>query len=76
MTFAEMKRFEDKLALLKCADGEVIKAKVLFVDEEYADVILDVASTSKMEKWQKGHPNSDAAYVIPLAEIEFVQEIS
>lgn len=76
MIFSTMKSFQDRLVLLKCADGEAIKAKVLFVDEEYQDVILNVVSTDKPGKWPSGNPSSDSVYAIPLSEIVTVEEVS
>jgi hypothetical protein len=76
MTVRELKAFEGKFALLTCGDGEVIRAKIVFVDAEYRDVIVDVTNTSNPHKWPEGHPTSDCAYTLSLTEIKSVEELS
>ena len=43
---AHLKEFEDCTVILPLTDGEVLKAKIAFVDLEYEDIIVDVLETS------------------------------
>jgi hypothetical protein len=43
---AHLKEFEDCTVILRLTDGEVLKAKIAFVDLEYEDIIVDVLETS------------------------------
>jgi hypothetical protein len=47
-------------------DGEILTAKIDFVDLEYEDIIVDVLKTSKPEQY-KGPRN--AAYTVRAADI-------
>jgi hypothetical protein len=75
MTLSELKLFEDRRCQLTCIDGEVIRAKIAFVDTEYEDVIVDIESTTRPDKWPHGHPTSECAYTLPLSEIQSVEDI-
>jgi hypothetical protein len=63
----------DKLVRIRCLDGEVLEAKIIYVWDEYGDVSFDVISTNREEKY-KGYP-PDAAHTINLEDIESVEAI-
>jgi hypothetical protein len=67
----ELKRFEDTVATLQLADGEVLKAKICFVDFEYKDVIVDVIETDQPQHYRD--PN--ASYTISAENILYVQVV-
>ena len=52
---------------LQLTDGEVATAKVVFVDAEYEDIIVDIITTSHPLMY-KGPSN--AAYTIPMVDVE------
>ena len=65
MTIAELRPYQDKTVVLNLHDGETVSVKILFVDAEYEDIIVDIIHTSRPEhyKW----PN--CAYTIQAADI-------
>ena len=50
MTIAEPKPHEDKLVILNLRDGESITAKILFVNSEYDDIIVDIIDTNRPQR--------------------------
>jgi hypothetical protein len=62
---SDLKTFEDREVTLHLHDGEILKARVCFVDTEYEDVIVDVIETNRPEMYK----NPAASYTIPASEI-------
>jgi hypothetical protein len=73
MTIAELKPYQDKTVVLRFWNGEVATVKVDFVDAEYEDIIVDVISTNRRDRYT-GPSNS--VYAIPVANLASVEEIS
>ena len=65
MTISELKPFEDREVVLDLKDGETLRAKVLFVDFEYEDIIVDVLETNQPEHYKD--PN--ACYTVAASDI-------
>jgi hypothetical protein len=61
---------------LTFSDGEVAKVKVLLVDNECSDVVVDLMTTNRPDKWAASAVDSDCAYTIALLEIAAVREVS
>ena len=61
-----LRRCEGKVVEIECSDGELLKAKICHVDDEYSDVIYDLVSSTTPDKYPQG---SAAAYVIDWANI-------
>jgi hypothetical protein len=49
----KLKAYENKTLQITCSDGELIQAEVLFVDNEARDVVCDLLSTTKPEKYKQ-----------------------
>lgn len=52
MRINDLKQFVDKTVTLRMTDGEAVKVKVDFVDEEYEDIIGAVVETSRPEHYR------------------------
>jgi small nuclear ribonucleoprotein (snRNP)-like protein len=65
MTVSELKPFEDREVVLNLKGGETLRAKVLFVDFEYEDIIVDVLETNQPENYKD--PN--ACYTVDASDI-------
>jgi len=48
-----LKENDHKIVRLHLDDGEVVTAKVLFVSETEEDVIVDLISSTKVERYEK-----------------------
>jgi hypothetical protein len=70
MNISELKQYEDKIAVLTLSDGEITKAKILFVDSEYEDIVVDVISTNRPETYRR----SDSSYIVRVVDLLFVEE--
>jgi len=66
MTTGELRPFENKIVTLTLTDGEVMKARLYFVDEEYQDVIVDVLETTTPERYQA---RETSAFCVCVADI-------
>ena len=73
MTILELRPYQDKTVVLRLHDGEIVTVKILFVDAEYEDIIVDIIRSSRPAEY-KGP--TDAAYTIRAADISSVHEIS
>jgi hypothetical protein len=51
MTLDELRRFLDRTVVLRMTDGERATVRVRFVDEEYADLVVDVLETSSPDRY-------------------------
>jgi len=47
MKVAELKPYEDKTVVLHLSDGEIATAKIVYVDAEYEDIIVDMVRTNR-----------------------------
>jgi hypothetical protein len=47
-----LKQFLDKTVTLHMADGETLKVRVVFIDNEYEDIIADVVESSQPEPYR------------------------
>ena len=73
MTIAELRQYQDRTVVLNLHDGDIARVKIVFVDAEYEDIIVDIMHTNRPEQY-KGP--SDSAYTIRAANVAFVDEIS
>jgi len=65
MEIFELRPFQDHQVVLRLKDGETLKARVVLVDMEYEDIIVDVVETTQPEHYKL--PN--ASYTIPASDI-------
>jgi hypothetical protein len=70
MTFLEAKPYQDKVVVLNLTDGEITKAKILFADAEYEDVVVDIISTNRPERYRRDTKSTFAIRVADLISIE------
>jgi hypothetical protein len=68
MTRDELKQFEDQIVVLHLSDGERLKAKLMFVDLEYEDVIVAVLETNQPQHYK--YPKT--VYTVQNATIQSV----
>jgi hypothetical protein len=69
VTIDELKPFQDCEVTLDLNDGEVLRAKVLFVDFEYEDIIVDVLDTNQPEHYK----DPSACYTVDASSIVSVR---
>lgn len=60
------------MAILRLTDGEVLKARIDFVDLEYEDVVVKLLETNTPEQY-KGPKNAD--YIVKAVDIVSAQRI-
>jgi hypothetical protein len=65
MKLVDLKQFLDKSAVLAMTDGETAKARVVFVDDEYDDIIVDILETSRPDRYR----DPSASYTFAVADI-------
>ena len=65
MTISELRAFQDREVTLQLKDGELLRAKVAFVDLEYEDIIVNVIETNQPEHYKD--PN--AAYTVAASDV-------
>ena len=65
MELNELKQLCHKTVILQLSDGEVLKVKIIFVDDEYEDIIADVLETSRPDRYR----DASAAYTIAAVDI-------
>ena len=73
MTIAQLQEFQDIMAILRLTNGEVLKARIDFVDLEYEDIIVKVLETNMPEQYN-GPENS--AYAVKAADVISVERIT
>jgi len=61
----QLKQLCDKTVILHLTDGEVSKVKIIYVDDEYEDIIADVLETSRPDRYR----DSSAVYTIAAVDI-------
>lgn len=59
----------DQTATFRCKDGEVIVGRILFVSDEDRDVIYDLVSSNRMDRYRSLR---DCAYRLTFDEIDSV----
>jgi hypothetical protein len=59
---------------IRCTDGEVMKVAVVFVSEAEGDVIYDLISTNRQERYS-GRTGGEA-YSTPFREIDSLQLVA
>ncbi len=68
--FDKLREFQGKLVRIATTEGEIIAAKVLSVDEEHQDVVLEVLSTNQPERYERlGKRHLEAGWVMPFEYI-------
>ena len=72
MTLAEIRLYQDKTVTLTLVDGEVATVKIIFVDTEYEDVVVDIVSTNRPGNYR----HVGASYTIAVVDVVSVQEVS
>jgi hypothetical protein len=69
MKAAQITRLRDsegKVVKITCSDGELLEARIVHVDDDNRDVIYDLVSSTKPEKYKQG---AAASYVIRWDDI-------
>lgn len=74
MTVEELTPYQNKSVLLHLKNGEIARAKVVFVFAEYEYMVVDIVNTNRPDKYTAGI--SSAAYVIQASDLAAVEEIS
>jgi hypothetical protein len=70
MTFLEVRPYQDKIVILDLSDGEITKAKILFADAEYGDIVVDIITTNRPERYRRDTKSAFAIRVTDLISIE------
>ena len=71
MTITELREFEEATVVLYLSDGEVLRARISFVDLEYEDIIVDVLQTNRPEHYK----NPKASYTVRASDIASVDKV-
>ncbi len=69
MKIADLKLFVDKAVTLRLTDGEVAKVRVLWISEEYDDIIVDVQESSRSQPYDPASAYTFAADDIVSADV-------
>jgi len=72
VTIAQLQEFQDCTAIFRLTNGEVLKARIDFVDLEYEDIIVKVLETNMPEQY-KGPKN--AVYTVKATDVTSVERI-
>jgi hypothetical protein len=70
MTIAEIRPYEHKTVILRLSNGEITTAKILHVDDECNDFVVDILSTNRPDTYR----NPDSAYSIGAADLVSIEE--
>jgi hypothetical protein len=70
LTIAEIKPYQDKTVILKLSNGEITTAKIVFIDTEYEDFVVDVVTTNRPDTYHR----TDSVYAIAAADLVSVEE--
>jgi hypothetical protein len=49
----QLRASDGKILKITCSDGEILQAKIVYVNEDHRDVICNLLSTNKPEKYKK-----------------------
>ena len=72
MTIEQLQQFLDSKVILRLSDGEILTARINFVDVEYEDVIVDVVETSNPSKY-RGPKN--AVYTVKAGDVVSIEKV-
>ncbi len=64
MRISDLKEYLDKTITLRMTDGEIVTARVDFIDEEHQDIIVEVLESTRSQPY-----NPACAYAIAAADI-------
>ncbi len=70
MTIEELRPYQDETVILHLRDGEIATVKIVFVDAEYEEIIVDVVQSNREYKGPKG-----SAYTIAASEVVSVNSL-
>ncbi len=70
INIAAYEHMQDKTAVLSLTDGEVATVKILFVDREYGDLIVDIVAPTHPGRYRE---KRTASYTIDAADVTSVQ---
>jgi hypothetical protein len=73
MRIAELRPYQEQTVVLRLHDGEIATVRVVFVDAEHDDIVVEIVHTNRPGQY-KGPPNS--WYTIRPADIASVDNIS
>lgn len=69
----KLRENEGKVLRITSTEGEVMSARVLHVSKEYGDVVIDILSTNRPERYEEmGKEYKDGSWAIPF---EFIAKI-
>jgi hypothetical protein len=72
--FENLRQFQDRVVRIRSTEGEVMVAKVVLVDQEHQDLIMDVLSTDQPDRYDRlGKKYDECAWAIPF---EFIADIA
>ena len=72
MTACELQAFHNKTVSITFLDGEVSTARLTCSDDECEDVMVDVVSTNRPDRYTHHH----CSYIVPASEFLSVTEVS
>ena len=70
---AVLRASDGKDLQITCLDGEIIQATIQFIDDEYRDVVCDLLSTTRPDKYKRG---KGICIAVAWDDITGLQEIS
>lgn len=68
-----LKENVDRIVEIKCTDGEVMSAKLISVSEREEDIVFDLISTNRPDKYEK--LDQQPAYLLRFVRIASVQAV-
>jgi len=71
---ATLKDHIDKPVRIFCVDGEILTARVILVSEEEEDVIFDLLTTNRQDKYEK--LDRQPAYMLRFMHIAQVEPVN
>jgi hypothetical protein len=69
MKIVDLKGFVDKTVTLRLTEDEVAKVRVLWISEEYDDIIVDVLESTRSQPYDPSSAYTFAAADIISAEV-------
>jgi len=77
INFGMLRQFDGHVVLLRSTEGENMRARVVHVDREHQDIVLDILDTDQPARYESlGKPFARGSWVIPfgyIAEISLVE---
>jgi hypothetical protein len=71
MTIEELRPNQDATVVLHLRDGEIATVRIVYVDAEYGDIMVDVIQSNREYKRPEG-----SAYTITASEVVSVNSLS